>query len=145
MADTFVPVTGFGGDATIGTGSTGSYTFPVIGWSLRNPATILSYYNSKSGNHPERASTYTDAMVTIEIDFQLSDQPFQTAVNILPGDKITNVNLIISADSGDAWTITQMIVSDMPQSLQRAGKVVTSINAQIRGGTITAPGNSTPY
>lgn len=130
--------TGFGGDATIA-----GKLFSVISWSIQVPATALEYTNSKVGNHPITLTTYTRANVTIEIDYSQSDQPFQSGQGaLIPGTAVTNVILLCSSTSGDSWTITSMVVINTPQSLQRAGKITTSLNLQISGGTITPPGGS---
>jgi len=140
----YTPTTGFAGNVTVTDTSASNITFPVVRWSLQNPATILTYTNSLCGNHPVRAATFTDFRVTIEIDYDQAHQPFQTSVGIIPSTQLTNVNLVVSNASNDGWTITSMIVSDMPHTVERAGKVMLSINAQISGGTVTPP-NGTAY
>lgn len=130
--------TGFGGDALIN----GS-TFPVISWSGQFPATALEYTNSRVGNHPVTLTTFTRANVTIEIDWALADQPFQPSQgSLIPGTPVTNVYLQNSATPNDGWLITSMVIVNTPQSMQRAGKITTSIQLQINGGTITPPGGS---
>lgn len=130
--------TGFGGDATIS-----GKLFSVISWSLQNPATALEYMNSKVGNHPITLTTYTRANVTIEVDYSQSDQPFLSSQGaLIPGTAVTNVVLLCSQTSGDCWTISSMVLVSAPQSLQRAGKITTSLQLQISGGSITAPGGS---
>jgi hypothetical protein len=132
--------TGFGGDATIGGAS-----FPVISWSGQFPATALEYTNSKVGNHPITLTTFTRANVTIEIDYSQADQPFQSSQGALvPGTPVTDVYLQNSSTPNDGWLITSMVIVNTPQSMQRAGKITTSIQLQISGGTITPP-NGTPY
>lgn len=133
MSETFL--TGFGGDATIN-----SRTFPVISWSLQNPATALEYTNSKVGNHPVTLTTFTRANVTIEIDYSQADQPFQSSQGALvPGTPVVNVYLQNSPTPNDGWLITSMVVVNAPQSMQRAGKISTSLSLQINSGTITPP------
>lgn len=141
----YTAVTGFEGDLTIGNGSAGHFTFPLVSWSLRLPAVILTYSNSLCGNHYVRASTFTDADLTAVLDWDEAHQPFQTSVAILPGTFITNVNCIVSSAMNDAFTITSMIVMDMPVTVERAGKVGLQIHAQVNGGTIQVPLNATPY
>jgi hypothetical protein len=129
---------GFGGDATIG-----GKLFSVVSWSIQVPATALEYTNSKVGNHPITLTTFTRASVTIEIDYSQADQPFQSSQGaLIPGTAVTNVILLCSATSGDSWTITSMVVVNTPQTMQRAGKISTSLQLQISGGTITPPGGS---
>jgi hypothetical protein len=129
---------GFGGDATIN-----AKLYSVISWSGQFPATLLEYMNSKVGNHPITLATYTRANVTIELDYSQADQPFQSSQGALvPGTAVTNVILLCSTTSNDCWTITSMIVANTPMSLQRAGKITTSLQLQINGGTITPPGGS---
>ena len=127
---------GFGGNATIN-----GKLFPVVSWSGNFPPDILVYKNSKSGNHPVRAATYTDVTATIVIDYNQTDQPFQVGQGqIWPGVFVTNVVLLLSATAFDCWVISQMIVTNMPQSLEVAGKIATSISLAISGGVITPPG-----
>lgn len=133
--------TGFGGDATIN-----AKLFSVISWSIQVPATALEYTNSKVGNHPITLTTYTRANVTIEVDFSQTDQPFLSSQGgLIPGTAVTNVVLLCSQTSGDAWTITSMVIINTPQSLQRAGKITTSISLSINGGTIQPPGGLAPF
>lgn len=142
----FTPTTGYGGTLTLTDSASGSgITFPVIRWSLQNPATILTYSNSLVGSHFVRASTFLDYRVTVEIDYDQTHQPFQSAVAVLPGTLVTNVNLIVSAASNDSWTISSMIVESVPMTLERAGKVTLSIQLAINGGTVQAPNNATPF
>lgn len=129
---------GFGGDATVG-----GHSYSVVSWSGQFPATALEYMNSKVGNHPVTLTTYTRANVTIELDYSQSDQPFQSAQGgLVPGTAVTNVVLLCSLTALDCWTISSMVVINTPQSLQRAGKITTSIQLQISGGTITPPAGS---
>jgi hypothetical protein len=132
--------TGFGGDATIN-----NKTFPVKSWQGRFPVTIVPFINSKSGGHIIRASTSIDWSATIVIDWNLSDQPFQSSQGtIVPGTLVTNIYLKISADANDGWMLTNGIVADTPQGLSIAGTVETTLSLLGNGGTITPP-NSTAY
>jgi hypothetical protein len=127
---------GFGGDCTIN-----GKLFPVISWSGSFPADVLTFKNSKCGNHPVRASSYTDAMVTVNIDYNQTDQPFLVSQGyLISGVFVTNVYLKLSATSYDGWNISNMIIADTPQSLEVAGKIATSLSLKISGGTITPPG-----
>lgn len=131
-------VTGFGGDVTISEATAG---LPVVQWSGQFPATIQRYVNSKSGNHPVRASTVTDATCTVTIDWNEADQPFLPSQGTLvAGTIISSIFLKISAASNDGWALTRMIVMDTPQDVVIDGKVMTRLSLGISGGTITPPG-----
>jgi hypothetical protein len=127
--------TGFGGDATIN-----GKLFPVVSWTLTIPATPIEFTNSKVGTHPQTVTTFIRANVTIVIDYSLADQPWQPSQGgLVPGTPVTNIVLLNSATANDNWQISSMVIINTPQSLERAGRISTSISMMINGGVITPP------
>ncbi len=125
-----------------GTAVINSNDFAVVGWRLRNPGTVLTFINSKTGLHPVRQTTITDLTFEIDVDFDPSMQPFSTSYNIVPGYAITSGDLFINSSTPLGWHVSSGLVTEILQSSVRAGKVVTSLLCAISGGLITPPGGT---
>lgn len=126
---------GFGGNATIQ-----GATFSVASWSLTITAQETEFTGSKVGQHPIVLTTFTRAVGSIVIDYSDADQPFQSSQGaLIPGTTVTSVYFQLSPASNDGWTIAPMIIVATPQSLERAGKISTSIQLKSSGGLFTAP------
>lgn len=124
-----------------GTATIGGQDFTVSGWRLNNPATILTFVNSKSGLHPQRLGTLTDLTFDIDIDLDSTAQPF-AANTIIAGATLGTVFLQIAPGYG--WTISAAVVSAISQSLARGGYVRTTLACAL-SGTISPPGGSGAY
>jgi len=134
-------LTGFGGNFSINT----TTTFSVISWSLQITAQENEFVGSRVGNHPIVLTTFTRAVGTVEIDYSDADQPFQPSQgSLVAGTPIINAYFQLSPASGDGWLFSNMIIVGTPQSLQRAGKIMTSLSMKSSGGLWTPPGSGSP-
>lgn len=128
---------GFGGYATIN-----GTQLPVVSWSVNNPADLVVFKNSTSGNHPNRVATYTDFTCTIVIDWDEANQPFAAPLSIVAGQIVAAVKLYATASS--FWGLTNMVVAGTPMQMVRDGKISTRVDLSFASGTIQYPGGGAP-
>jgi hypothetical protein len=145
---TFTPTSGFTGTAYINGAATsgggiGSGTeLPVVGWDVNPSATVLRYMNSLTGNHPAKATTFSDCDFSIEIDWDATNQPFSTAAPALAINVTTVLtNVHLTHKTGQDWFFPSAIVIGAPQTLRREGKIVTRLQCTSNGAW-TAPGGT---
>lgn len=133
----YTPRSGFTGTATIN-----GTELPVTDWSVSPSATILQFMNSLTGKHARKSATFEDASFSISFDWDDSNNPFASPLTITQGATITNVKLLLDGPTGALyWSFPSAIVSGTPQSLQRAGKITTTLNCTA-DGTFAAPGGT---
>jgi hypothetical protein len=127
----------------LGTGSIGTNEFSTTKWSVNPTAKLVPFRNSKSGGYTIYQSTFKDADVTIETDYDFGNDIFAAPYGIFPGVTLTNVNLYLHQTAsgqlnGPVWNFTNIVVSASPQSLDVDGKIVTRIVGK-GSGSYTAP------
>lgn len=131
------PRSGISGTATVN-----GTELPITDWSVNPSATILQFVNSLTGKHAKKASTFEDATFSFSFDWDDSNNPFAAPLTIVQGSTITNVKLLLDGPSGSLyWNFPSAIVVSTPQSMQRAGKITTSVNCTA-DGTFAAPGGT---
>src|SRR3954462_5048285 len=82
---------------------------PLINWSVRPAVTIQEFRNSKTGRVPKREATFVDLSGTVSYDFDFDANPFST-LNVVPGQKITNLKLYLNGTSGLFHSLPSAII-----------------------------------
>jgi hypothetical protein len=121
-----------------GTAALGTNELSVTGWSVQPSAELVEFKNSKSGGYVLREATFKDCTVTIDVDFDFGNNPFQTPYSIQPGATLTNVELYLNQTgagqlNGLAWTFSSLVVDSTPQKLLVDGKITTRFSAKGNG------------
>jgi hypothetical protein len=121
-----------------GTAALGTNELSVTGWAVQPTAQLVEFKNSKSGGYVLREATFKDCTVSIDVDFDFGNNPFQTPYSIQPGTTLTNVMLYLyqsaaGALNGLAWTFGSLVVESTPQKLQVDGKITTRFTAKGNG------------
>ena len=110
----------------------------VISWRVNATNEIVKFTNSKTGLYPYREATFHDCSVSVVIDMDFAQDPFQTPLSIQIGTTLSSVNLYLhqtapGAMNGLYWGFPSLIVSSTPQDLTVDGKIGTSFEAVING------------
>jgi hypothetical protein len=123
---------------SFGTAALGTNELSVVGWSVQPTAELVEFKNSKSGGYVLREATFKDCTVTIDVDFDFGNNPFQSPYSIQPGTTLSTVKLCLSqtaagALDGLAWTFSSLVVDSTPQKLLVDGKITTRFSAKGNG------------
>jgi hypothetical protein len=123
---------------SFGTAALGTNELSVTSWSVQPTAQLTEFKNSKSGGYVLREATFKDCSVSIDVDFDFGNNPFQTPYSIAPGSTLTNVKLFLYQSAagqldGLAWTFSSLVVDSAPQSLQVDGRIATRFTAKGNG------------
>ena len=123
---------------SFGTAALGSSELSITGWDVNPTAQLVEFKNSKSGGYVLREATFKDCSVTIDVDFDFGNNPFQTPYSIQPGATLTGVKLCLHQSAagqldGLAWTFTSLVVDSTPQKLQIDGRITTRFTAKGNG------------
>jgi hypothetical protein len=122
----------------LGTAALGSNELSVVSWDVQPTAQLVEFKNSKSGGYVLREATFKDCTVTIEVDFDFGNNPFQSPYSIQPGTTLSNVKLCLQQSAsgqldGLAWTFASLVVESTPQKLEVDGKITTRFTAKGNG------------
>jgi hypothetical protein len=131
----FSPRSGFTGTAILTSPGASAQELPIVGWNVTASVEVLRYKNSLTGNHPAKATTFSDATFSINIDYDDANQPFSSAgLNLVPGATLTNVKLLLDGSAGTKyWSFPTAFVVGTPQSMVREGKITTSLQCEPTG------------
>jgi hypothetical protein len=121
-----------------GTAALGTNELSITSWDVQPTAQLVEFKNSKSGGFVLREATFKDCSVTIEVDFDFGNNPFQSPFSIQPGTTLSNVNLYLHQSAaglldGLAWAFTSLVVDSTPQQLKVDGKITTKFTAKGNG------------
>lgn len=122
----------------LGTAALGSNELSVVSWDVQPTAQLVEFKNSKSGGYVLREATFKDCTVTLEVDFDFGNNPFQSPYSIQPGTTLANVKLCLQQSApgqldGLAWTFASLVVESTPQKLEVDGKITTRFTAKGNG------------
>jgi hypothetical protein len=123
---------------SFGTAAVGSNELSITAWEVQPTAQLVQFKNSKSGGYVLREATFKDCSVSIDVDFDFNNNPFQTPYSLQPGTTLTNVQLFLHQSAsgsldGLAWTFTSLVVDSTPQKLQVDGRITTRFTAKGNG------------
>lgn len=124
-------------------GSTGAATIggtavAVTRWSVQPTTRMVEFINSQTGGFIQYQPTFKQGRVTIDLDFDFANNPFQAPTSIQVGSTLATVNLYLNGTSGKFWAFPTLIVESTPQTTELAGKVTTQVVCVI-SGTFTYP------
>ena len=110
-----------------GTAALGSNELSITSWEVHPTAQLVEFKNSKSGGFVLREATFKDCTVTIDLDFDFGNNPFQSPFAIQPGTTLSTVKLFLFQSAagmldGLAWTFTSLVVDSTPQQLKVDGR-----------------------
>jgi hypothetical protein len=132
---------GVGGTASVGNPP---LELPITDWQVNPSAQTTRFRNSKSGPFDIVESNWLSATVTISIEYDFSNSPFQSPAAIQVGSRLTNVKLFLHQSSpgqldGPAWTFGSLVVTATPQSLPMTGRNITTRLTCASDGPFTYP------
>jgi hypothetical protein len=108
----------------------GSTGLPLLHWQVQPTAELIEFRNSKSGATPIRDSSFTDAIVSFQIDFDFDANPY---ASITAGATLSSVKLYLLGPAGDYWDLPSLVIEGCPQQLDVNGQIVTRVNCRIDG------------
>jgi hypothetical protein len=127
---------GVSGSASVGSPS---IELPVTDWEVRPTAQTTRFRNSKTGPYDVIQTNWLSAAVTISIEYDFNNNPFQAPASIQIGSTLTNVKLYLHQSAagqldGSAWIFPSLVVTGTPQTLPLDGKnIVTKLTCMSDG------------
>lgn len=112
-------------------------------WTVTPQSETYKTKTSRSGVIPQYEGTFQEYRVSIELDFDFANNPFQAPISIAVGTVLTNLYLFLhqsakSALDGPKWSFSSFYVETTPQSGEVAGGLPQTINGY-GFGTFAAP------
>jgi len=112
-------------------------------WTVTPTSETYKTKNSRSGPIPQYEGTFQEYRVSIELDHDFANSPFQAPISIAVGTVLTNLYLYVHQSAkgsldGPKWSFSSFYVETTPQSAEVAGGVPGSITGY-GFGTFSAP------
>ena len=128
---------GYGGTAAVGGTDTsgtisGGTELPITDWEVNPKVEAAHFRTSKNGPYEQLEANWQTAQVTISIEYDFANNPFQISGNALKvGATVSNVQLFLhqsgtSTLDGLFWYFPSLIVMDVHQVLPVDGKNITT-------------------
>jgi hypothetical protein len=114
---------------------------PITRWNAAPALELVDFRNSKTGSFTDFEDTFKDLRVTIEVDWDVDQQPFAAPFGLLLGALLTNVKLYVKGLTGPFWSLPSAKVVNTPQSVEVAGRVTTSFEIRAKG-SFKSPGEA---
>jgi len=132
---------GFGGTASVGSPP---IELPITEWEVRPIADITRFRNSKTGPYDVVEATWLNATVTLSIEYDFDNNPFQSPTAIQIGTQLSNVKLYLHQSAsgqldGSAWSFPSLIVTTSPQTLPLDGKNIVTKFTCVTSGAFSYP------
>jgi hypothetical protein len=127
---------GVGGTASLGSPPV---ELPITDWEVRPTAQITRFRNSKTGPYDQVEANWLSATVTISIEYDFNNNPFQSPASLQIGATLTNVKLYLHQSApgqldGSAWVFPSLVVTGTPQTLPLGGQnIVTKLTCMNDG------------
>ncbi|HUB24554.1 MAG TPA: hypothetical protein VL992_03920 [Tepidisphaeraceae bacterium] len=132
---------GVGGTASVGTPPV---ELPITDWEVRPTAQITRFRNSKSGPYDLVEANYLNATVTVTVEYDFNNNPFQAPASIQIGMELSNVQLFLHRSNtgsldGAAWSFPSLIVTGTPQTLRLTGQNIAVSFSCVSNGAFSYP------
>jgi hypothetical protein len=132
---------GSGGTASIGSPP---IELPITEWEVRPVADITRFRNSKTGPYDVVEATWLNATITLSIEYDFNNNPFQSPTALRIGAQLTNVQLYLHQSAsgqldGSSWAFPSLIVTTTPQTLPIDGQKITTKFTCVTSGSFSYP------
>lgn len=132
---------GVGGTASVGSPAV---ELPITDWEVRPTAEVTKFRNSKTGPYEQVEGTWKSAAVTVSVEYDFANNPFQTPAAIQVGATLSNVKLYLHQSApglldGPAWTFPSLVVTTTPQTLPVNGQNIVTKFTCVTNGTFGYP------
>lgn len=132
---------GVGGAASLGTPP---LELSISDWEVRPTAQLTRFRNSRSGPYDLVEANWLNATVTITVEYDFNNNPFQSPAAIQIGAELTNVQLYLHESApgqldGPAWSFPALIVTSTPQTLALGGENIVTKFTCVNNGAFSYP------
>jgi hypothetical protein len=132
---------GVGGTASLGTPA---FQLPITDWEVRPTAQITRFRNSKTGPYDLVEASWLNATVTVSIEYDFNNNPFQPPPSIQVGTELKNVRLYLHQSGpgnmdGSAWSFPSLVVTGTPQTLPLSGQNIVTKFTCVTNGPFSYP------
>ncbi|MGA2233319.1 MAG: hypothetical protein ABSH22_20645 [Tepidisphaeraceae bacterium] len=132
---------GVGGTASVGSPPV---ELPITDWQVRPTAQITRFRNSKTGPYDQVEAAWLNATVTISVEYDFDNNPFQAPAAIQIGTLLTNVKLYLHQSAagqldGSAWSFPTLMVTGTPQTLPVSGENIVTQFTCVSSGPFSYP------
>jgi hypothetical protein len=132
---------GVGGTVSVGSPAV---ELPITDWEVRPSAQITRFRNSLTGPYDVVEANWLSAAVTISIEYDFNNNPFQAPAAIQIGTLLTNVKLYLHQSApgqldGSAWVFPSLLVTGTPQTLPLDGKNIVTKFTCVNDGPFSYP------